>query len=342
MGIFMKKKSFVILIAVFAALMLIRCGIDYLKGCEHDWREATCEEARTCSKCGDVEGEPIGHDWQEATCLSPKKCAVCGKTEGKKTDHVWGEATCTEPGRCAICGAENLYAPPLGHDWMNATMEEPYICARCGEKDGEPIPLSQFNRGSLDQWKPYPTKNQFIGMSGYIAVTHCEYLYPWDLSRYENNWLSRPWYATTYEKDKQLWNVKGKVEHKTEVTVIGQELEDFDLGTYDYEGFLLVQRNDNGEQFYISVTDFVAEPYWETGEVENIGYSNPCLAVFHQKSDYYPVNRDNKQYKIKDGDIVRVEGKTNWAGIDKETNSIEAVGRNGRGYFNAEDLTIVY
>lgn len=36
-------------------------------------------------------------------------------------------------------------------------------------------------------------------------------------------WLAAPWYATTYEKDKQFFNPVGTVEHKTPVTVIEQE-----------------------------------------------------------------------------------------------------------------------
>lgn len=110
----------------------------------------------------------------------------------------------------------------------------------------------------------------------------------------------------------------------------------------DFSGYLLVERVDNGEQFYISVTDFVTEPYWETTSATEVGYTNPCLAVYHQCSDYYPVDRNGKKYNAADGEVVMIFGATNWGGIDRETNQVDVLGANGRGFFNAEDLTVIY
>ena len=267
---------------------------------------------------------------------------MCGKTEGRKSeDHVWGEATCTEREKCVLCGRENLHSEPLGHDWIAPTLEAPYTCARCGEQQGEPLQLSSFNRGRYNKWKENPTKEQYVGMSGYVAVTHCSYVYSTKDNPYENNWLAAPWYATTYEKDKQFFNPVGTVEHKTPVTVIEQELTGGEYGK-DFSGYLLVERVDNGEQFYISVTDFVTEPYWETTSATEVGYTNPCLAVYHQCSDYYPVDRNGKKYNAADGEVVMIFGATNWGGIDRETNQVDVLGANGRGFFNAEDLTVIY
>ena len=145
-----------------------------------------------------------------------------------------------------------------------------------------------------------------------------------------------------YEKDKQFFNPVGTVEHKTPVTVIGQELTDWQSGVCCYHGFLLVERVDNGEQFYISVTDFVTEPYWEVTNANDVGAGNPGLAVYHQRSDYYPVDRDGKKYNAADGEVVMIFGATNWGGIDRETNQVDILGANGRGFFNAEDLTVIY
>lgn len=94
-------------------------------------------------------------------------------------------------------------------------------------------------------------------------------------------------------KRQAVFNPVGTVEHKTPVTVIEQELTGGEYGK-DFSGYLLVERVDNGEQFYISVTDFVTEPYWETTSATEVGYTNPCLAVYHQCSDYYPVDRNGK------------------------------------------------
>ena len=211
----------VALVAAALGLALAGCSASADSSHEHEWEAATCETPRVCKTCGETDGEPLGHTWQEATCLAPKTCTVCGKTEGRKSeDHVWGEATCTEREKCVLCGRENLHTEPLGHDWIAPTLEAPYTCARCGEQQGEPLQLSSFNRGDYNKWKEHPTKEQYVGMSGYVAVTHCTYVYSTKDSPYENNWLAAPWYATTYEKDKQFFNPVGTVEHKTPVTVI--------------------------------------------------------------------------------------------------------------------------
>lgn len=336
------RKWRVALVAAALGLALAGCSASAASSHEHEWEAATCKTPRVCKTCGETDGEPLGHTWQEATCLAPKTCTVCGKTEGRKSeDHVWGEATCTEREKCVLCGRENLHSEPLGHDWIAPTLEAPYTCARCGEQQGEPLQLSSFNRGRYNKWKENPTKEQYVGMSGYVAVTHCSYVYSTKDNPYENNWLAAPWYATTYEKDKQFFNPVGTVEHKTPVTVIEQELTGGEYGK-DFSGYLLVERVDNGEQFYISVTDFVTEPYWETTSATEVGYTNPCLAVYHQCSDYYPVDRNGKKYNAADGEVVMIFGATNWGGIDRETNQVDVLGANGRGFFNAEDLTVIY
>lgn len=51
-------------------------------GCPHDWIEATCTNPKTCSICGQTEGEPLGHTWEEATKYAPKTCSTCGQKEG--------------------------------------------------------------------------------------------------------------------------------------------------------------------------------------------------------------------------------------------------------------------
>ena len=40
--------------------------------------------------------------------------------------------------------------------------------------------------------------------------------------------------------------------------------------------------------------------------------------------------------------MVMIFGATNWGGIDRETNQVDVLGANGRGFFNAEDLTVIY
>ena len=117
---------------VFSTLLIVLTGC----GHEHQWTEATCTEPRTCSECGETEGEPLGHKWKKATCTEPKTCSVCGETEGESLGHKWKEATCTEPKTCSVCGETE--GEPLGHKWKEATCTEPKTCSVCGATEGEP------------------------------------------------------------------------------------------------------------------------------------------------------------------------------------------------------------
>lgn len=114
------------------AVWELRCEPD-----AHKWDAATCEKAKTCAICGQVEGEPQGHKWVEASCEKAKNCTACGKTEGEPLDHDWQEATCEKAKNCIACGKTE--GEPLGHDWVAATCETAATCSRCGKIDGEPL-----------------------------------------------------------------------------------------------------------------------------------------------------------------------------------------------------------
>ena len=85
--------------ALAVCVMLTGCGH------EHTWADATCTEPKTCSECGETEGEVLEHTWVEATCAEPKHCSVCGETEGEALEHTWTEATYWEAKTCSECGA---------------------------------------------------------------------------------------------------------------------------------------------------------------------------------------------------------------------------------------------
>ena len=59
--------------------------------CEHEWVEATCEEAKHCSKCGETEGTALGHTMTEATYREAAVCTVCGETEGEPKQSYFAE-----------------------------------------------------------------------------------------------------------------------------------------------------------------------------------------------------------------------------------------------------------
>ncbi len=110
-----------------------------MSGCSHEhvWVEATCTEPKTCSECGETEGEALGHTWAEATCTEPKTCTVCGETDGDALGHTWIAATCTEPKTCSVCG--QIEGEALGHTWNEATCTEPQTCSVCGVTEGEAL-----------------------------------------------------------------------------------------------------------------------------------------------------------------------------------------------------------
>ncbi len=120
------------------ALMLALSMVFALCGCghEHTWTEATCTEPKTCSECGETEGEPLGHTWIEATCTEPKTCTVCGETEGKPLGHSVEEWVSTKESTCAEKGSKEG------------------TCIRCGEKVIEETPLLKHISGEWEVTAP--------------------------------------------------------------------------------------------------------------------------------------------------------------------------------------------
>lgn len=112
----------------------------------HNWNsevvEPTCTEQGytlcTCDNCGATKKENIvdalGHTWKDATCTEPKTCSRCGETEGLPLGHDYHdfviEPTCIEQGYtdhvCSRCGDNYIdtYVDALGHissDWITDT-----------------------------------------------------------------------------------------------------------------------------------------------------------------------------------------------------------------------------
>ena len=75
------KKMTALLCCFLIALTVSGCGH------AHKWVEATCAEPKTCTECGETEGEALGHDWEEQTYYEPKTCKRCGATEGKSLEQ---------------------------------------------------------------------------------------------------------------------------------------------------------------------------------------------------------------------------------------------------------------
>ncbi|MBR3100072.1 MAG: zinc ribbon domain-containing protein [Clostridia bacterium] len=200
------------------------------------------------------------------------------------------------------------------------------------------------DRGMVGTSKYEP---DYIGALGFVAV--------YDNQNMEKNanFGTTPWKVPVYQKDKQFWQETGSIDHKTEVVVIGQELElpKRSYSTSRCSGYLQVIRMDTGEACWLNVENFVTSAYWEkslTGAMEK-GY---CIASFKQVSDYYPVTKGKEKTELEDGTLVLLPMKSkNYASSpDKTNNPIVGIvfkeWKYGFGgvnvFFNEADLTLVY
>ncbi len=125
------KKCMLILMILLIAVALCACG------CDHEWNEAGCTAPKTCTLCGETEGEPLGHSWTDASCENAKTCTLCGETEGEALGHSWVDADCDTAKTCTVCGG--MEGEPLGHSWIDATTETPKTCEVCAATEGERI-----------------------------------------------------------------------------------------------------------------------------------------------------------------------------------------------------------
>ena len=92
------RKAMVLLLVLCLAFACAACGHT------HTWKDATCTEPKTCSECGETEGEALGHNWADATCTEPKTCTVCGVTEGGLGEHSPSRADYWQGSVCTLCG----------------------------------------------------------------------------------------------------------------------------------------------------------------------------------------------------------------------------------------------
>ena len=201
-----------------------------------------------------------------------------------------------------------------------------------------------YDRGTVGTSKSEPS---YIGSLGYAAV--------YEDQKLEKNsaFGTTPWKMPVYRKDKQFWEQTGTIDHKTEIVVIGQELEmpKRSYSTSRCGGYLHVIRMDTGEDCWLDVENYVSSPYWEKSltEAQEKGY---CIATFKQVSDYYPVTKGNEKTELDDGTLVLLPMRSKEYGTspDKKNNPIPAVvfkqWRVSYGgvtvWFNEEDLTLTY
>ena len=200
------------------------------------------------------------------------------------------------------------------------------------------------DRGTVGKRKYEPN---YIGALGYAAVYEDQ-----DLES-DKSFGITPWKIPTYKKDKQFWEKTGTIDHKTEVVVIGQELE-MPKRSYSNSrcsGYLHVIRMDTGDDCWLAVSNFVTSLYWEQSleAAQEKGY---CIATFNQVSDFYPVTKRKEKAALEDGTLVLLPMKSTISASspDKKNNPIAGIvvkeWKYGLGgvtvFFNEDDLNLTY
>jgi len=96
--------------------------------------EADCENAQTCTVCGEVLKAALGHTpGAEADCENAQTCTVCGEVLKAALGHTPGaEADCENAQTCTVCG--EVLKAALGHTpGAEADCENAQTCTVCGE-----------------------------------------------------------------------------------------------------------------------------------------------------------------------------------------------------------------
>ncbi len=164
----MKKNVLICLLVMALLLLLSGCG------CDHEWYAATCKAPKTCSLCGQTEGEALPHTWLDATCTTAKICTVCDTVDGEALGHSWQDPTCTDPKTCTRCDLTEGEA--AGHQWEEATTEAPQTCSACKKTTGKKLTVDpRFTTASTKvlhgTWSSDITvTDEMMGLEGFGGV----------------------------------------------------------------------------------------------------------------------------------------------------------------------------
>ena len=124
----MKTRSIVSVLAIVFLLALALTSCEIISGmipapeCEHSWKDATCTAPKTCTACGETEGEALGHAEEEVPGKAPT-CTEAGYTEGKI---------------CSVCNEVTLAQEeiPAAHTEETVAGKAP-TCSEAGLTDGK-------------------------------------------------------------------------------------------------------------------------------------------------------------------------------------------------------------
>ena len=117
----MKKVLSLIAILCMALVCFAGCDLftqtDPETPCEHDWVDATCTDPKTCSLCGETEGEPdaLNHkaEADDGDCTTAVKCANCDTIVVAALTHTAeaDDGDVTTAVKCANEGCDHIFVP---------------------------------------------------------------------------------------------------------------------------------------------------------------------------------------------------------------------------------------
>lgn len=155
------------------------------EACEHVWQEATCEQAKLCSRCGAQEGQALGHDMESwrpnGDGTHGRGCARCDKPI--ETAACFAGQTPQDGQKCEEC--DYIYEKSHRHAYdqqmavalyrvTTATCSQKasyYYTCKCGA-----VGTNVFYAGSTVAHKPVidPAKQATFSNPGLTEGTHCE------------------------------------------------------------------------------------------------------------------------------------------------------------------------
>ena len=174
----MKRNIILICCLLLCLILLGGCA------CEHTWVDANCIAPKTCSSCGEIEGEPLGHAWVDANCIAAKTCSSCGETEGEPLGHTWTPADCITSKTCSVCNT--VEGEPLGHtiaqqqeklDVIAATVNQLEYCTVCNEQlSCGTVPLETMIKDGMFLFTPNEFMERFaVFTDKYVHTFSCEF-----------------------------------------------------------------------------------------------------------------------------------------------------------------------
>lgn len=91
-------KGILLVLILMLSLVLIACDTATDNPSSSD---SDSSEKETSTVVNNGNNGSCDHKWADATCIAPKTCSVCGQTEGDVIDHNY------QDGVCAMCQAED-------------------------------------------------------------------------------------------------------------------------------------------------------------------------------------------------------------------------------------------